>query len=262
MSAPATEERSPYVGLVPYGERDADFFFGRSEDIAFVSANLRSSRLTIVYGPSGVGKSSLLQAGVVHNLREEARTADPDHAFAVCVVRSWLGDPTGTLEEAARSELEPLAGDEALPPPCATLCESLREWTRESGTLLVVLDQFEEYFQYHPGEGDQELLTGFAGELADVVNDSALPVNVLLSVREDALAKLDLFAGHIPRLFGNYLRIEHLSERSARQAITGPIAAWNRTQQDGGRPYEIEPALIDRVLEDAAGGLSLTEESE
>ena len=71
----------------------------------------------------------------------------------------------------------------------------------EAGTLLVVLDQFEEYFQYHPDEGDDERLTGFAAELARIVNDPSLAVHVLLSIREDAWAKLDRFEGHIPSLF-------------------------------------------------------------
>ena len=62
---------SPYVGLVPYSEADAKFFFGRSVEAAIVAANLRASRLTILYGPSGVGKSSLLMAGVVERLTQE-----------------------------------------------------------------------------------------------------------------------------------------------------------------------------------------------
>ena len=80
---------SPYVGLVPYEEDDAEFFFGRSHEAAIVRANLRSARLTILYGPSGVGKSSLLMAGVVHGLREEARAAaDGPSPFAVCLASS------------------------------------------------------------------------------------------------------------------------------------------------------------------------------
>ena len=176
---------SPYVGLVPYGEDDSDFFFGRSHEAAVVAANLRSSRLTIVYGPSGVGKSSLLQAGVVHGLREEARSGESEHPFAVCVVRSWLDDPVGTLLEASRVALEELAG-QPLDGPAATPVEMLRAWTEQAGTLLVLLDQFEEYFLYHQREGSGERLRGFAAVLAEIVNDPALSVNVLLSIREDA----------------------------------------------------------------------------
>ena len=64
---------SPYRGLTPYTEADAAYFFGRTRETATVAANLEVSRLTIFYGPSGVGKSSVLRAGVIHQLRQRAR---------------------------------------------------------------------------------------------------------------------------------------------------------------------------------------------
>ena len=60
---------SPYKGLAPYEEEDSPFFFGREHDRKIISANLTVSRLTLLFGPSGVGKSSLLQAGVAAGLR-------------------------------------------------------------------------------------------------------------------------------------------------------------------------------------------------
>ena len=59
----------PYKGLMPYDEADAPFFFGREAEAEIISANLMASRLTLLYGPSGVGKSSVLRAGVVRRLR-------------------------------------------------------------------------------------------------------------------------------------------------------------------------------------------------
>ena len=63
---------SPYKGLAPFGESelDAQLFFGRERDREIVVANLIAARLTVLYGPSGVGKSSLLRAGVARALRE------------------------------------------------------------------------------------------------------------------------------------------------------------------------------------------------
>ena len=60
---PGDPPLSPYVGLVPYGEQDAAFFFGRADETRIVSGNLRASDLTLLYGASGVGKTSLLRAG-------------------------------------------------------------------------------------------------------------------------------------------------------------------------------------------------------
>jgi hypothetical protein len=246
---------SPYVGLVPFGEDDARFFFGRFEEVALVGANLRSARLTLLYGPSGVGKTSLLQAGVVPALRRESRRLGTESPFAVCVHRSWLDDPVPALEESARAALQELAGEQPLPPPEETLAESLRAWTDRAGPLLLVLDQFEEYFQYHPGDGDgdEHELTGFGAELARIVNDPGLAVHVLLALREDAWPRLDRFEGHIPSLFLNYLRVEHLDAAQAREAIEGPVGAWNRTIPPDEEPYYVEGALVKALLAASAG---------
>jgi hypothetical protein len=255
-----TRPGSPYVGLVPYDEGDAPFFFGRLTESAIVAMNLRTTRLTILYGPSGVGKSSLLMAGVVHGLHEEARTAIAhENPFSVCVFRSWRDDPALGVQESAGDALRAADDGRPLAPPDDSLAETLRGWTNGTGSLLVVFDQFEEYFLYHPDEGDDERLTGFAAELAQIVNDPSLPVHVLLSIREDAWAKLDLFEGHVPSLFANYVRVDHLDLDAARDAIEGPIGAWNRLLPDGEEPYAIEPALVEAVLAATAGGrLTLT----
>ena len=65
--------KSPYKGLLPYSENDAEFFFGRQSETAIIASNLRAARLTILYGPTGVGKSSALQAGVAHQLLLDGR---------------------------------------------------------------------------------------------------------------------------------------------------------------------------------------------
>src|SRR5580698_4604891 len=59
-----TRADCPYVGLTPFTEEDAEFFFGRERERRIIAANLRTSRLTLLYGSSGVGKSSVLRAGV------------------------------------------------------------------------------------------------------------------------------------------------------------------------------------------------------
>jgi predicted nucleic acid-binding Zn-ribbon protein len=246
---------SPYLGLVPFGERDAAFFFGRSHDVAIVSANLRSSKLTVVYGPSGVGKSSLLMAGVVHDLRSEADAWADERPVAVCVVRSWLDDPVQTVAAASRDALEEIAGG-----PLAaheTLSRSLTDWTGRAGaSLLLVLDQFEEYFQYWPqtSRDAPERLSGFDAALATIVNDSDLDVNVLISIREDAWCKLDRFEGHIPRLFANYLRVDNLDVEAAREAIVLPIETWNRMLPLNAEQYYIEDALVEQIIVASSGG--------
>ena len=58
----------PYRGLLPYDTEDADSFFGREADVAACLRKLRDARVLAVVGPSGIGKSSLVRAGVVASL--------------------------------------------------------------------------------------------------------------------------------------------------------------------------------------------------
>jgi DNA-binding winged helix-turn-helix (wHTH) protein len=58
-------ERSPYPGLAAFTEDDAEFFFGREAEVALMWRKLTSRKLLAVIGPSGVGKSSFLRAGVI-----------------------------------------------------------------------------------------------------------------------------------------------------------------------------------------------------
>ena len=48
---------TPYVGLTPFTERDAQFFFGREKERRIIAANLMASRLPLLYGASGVSMS-------------------------------------------------------------------------------------------------------------------------------------------------------------------------------------------------------------
>jgi WD40 repeat protein len=238
---------TPYVGLVPYGEDDAPFFFGRERERKIVTANIRAARLTLLYGPSGVGKTSLLHAGVVSSLRQLAGPA-----LTVAIFSSWSDDPLPALTDQIRRAVAEALGEDVEPPEeGAPLVETLGAWTGRVRRILVVLDQFEDYFLYHPDEDGNGM---FFGEFPLAVNEPNLRVNFLLSIREDALAKLDRFEGRIPNLFGNYIRIDHLTRTDARAAVEGPIGEYNRRQPEGSEPYAIEPALVDSVVDAAASG--------
>src|ERR1051325_2429279 len=71
---PVTEEQdlrqNPFPGLRPYEERDADWFFGRDQEINDLLRKLRQAHFLAVVGPSGCGKSSLIKAGVLRALHD------------------------------------------------------------------------------------------------------------------------------------------------------------------------------------------------
>ena len=264
LRAPArVEPETPYVGLVPYAESDAAFFFGRDDVKEIVAGNLQASRLTIVYGASGVGKSSVLHAGVVHDLhaqmRENAEPGDERTPFAVCAFSTWREAPLPALLETMRTAaLEALGRDELTPwRPGEPVVAAVRAWTARVHPLMVVLDQFEDYFLYHPDETGEGT---FAAAFPQLVNQPDLHVNFVLSLREDAWARLDRFEESIPSLFANYVRVEHLSRAAARLAIEGPIERWNERLAEGEEPYSVDRALTDAVVEAAgAGRLAFTD---
>ena len=149
---------TPYKGLVPYDEEDAPFFFGRDAEREIIIANLMASRLTLLYGASGVGKSSVLGAGVVYHLNRLARQNLAERGtpeFAVAVFKSWRDDPLSGLTESIRVSAAPFLNAQAsdLFPPSLSFTQTLEEATKQlGGELLVILDQFEEYFLYHGQE--------------------------------------------------------------------------------------------------------------
>ncbi len=255
---------APYKGLVPYTDDDAALFFGRDAERSIIVANLRSSRFTLLYGPSGVGKSSVVGAGVVHYLRQRAKQnlqkrGTPE--FAVVYFNQWRDDPVVGLLRAVREEVEALLGktfDDPQTTRFKTLDEQLKMWAeRVGGDLLILLDQFEDYFLYHPTEDGPGT---FVEEFPRVVTDKEARVNFVVSIREDAVAKLDRFEGRIPTLFDNYIRIDHLDRTAARDAIVKPIEQYNKAMGDPASKVSIEPALVDAVLDQVkTGRVSLTD---
>ena len=120
---------SPYKGLVPFedSELDALFFFGRERETGLVTANLMAARLTVLYGPIGVGKSSLLRAGVAHGLREQARasvTVGGRPEFGVVVFSTWRDEPIAGIRAATEACARTLL-DGAEPPTPETPLEQV-----------------------------------------------------------------------------------------------------------------------------------------
>jgi WD40 repeat protein len=244
----------PYKGLQAYTEADGEYFFGRDSDRDLVIANLRVSRLTVLYGPSGVGKSSLLQAGVMRHLRQM-----PESAFSYLAVRdaillyhsSWRGDSLKQLGSALLKAIPVHDGIQDIigmqPSLSVELLDELID--RLNVNVYLLLDQFEEQTLYQTGpEGE-----AFLEELGHIITTPGLRVSVLLGVREDALAKLDRLEAYVPELFDNNLRLHHLNQSAAREAIEGPLTRYN-ADRPATEHVRIEPELIEDLLQQLQTG--------
>ena len=241
---------SPYVGLAPYTEQDVRFFFGREVDTEVITSNLRAAKLTLLYGGSGVGKSSLLNAGVAHHLRTISKsTAQRKGApeFVIVIFRDWVKDPVRDLSKCVQETVGKVFPDLAAVsvPPTRDLSQMLATWqSLTRATLFIILDQFEEYFQRpekSTGEGS------FAFEFPRAIARTDTSVKFLISMRDDSLAKLDFFKASIPGLFDNRLQVKHLDKQAAENAIRKPIAKFNELYEE---TFDIEDQLVEQVLKD------------
>jgi CHASE2 domain-containing sensor protein len=245
----------PYVGLDYFVEDDAGLFFGRDGERKRIIGNLRASRLTLLYAESGVGKTSLLRAGVSARIRQLAARSIADRGsahYVPVVFSSWRDDPTPGLIAAIEAAVRPLlSDDEELALPRDALEHATERAAKAvDATPLVILDQFEEHFLYEP-DGDD----GFDDDLARCVNRRDLRANFLIAVREDAYSLIgSRFKARIPDVYGNYLHLDFLDERAAREAVLEPVRAFNERLDADTPHFEVEGALVDAVLEQVRRG--------
>ncbi|MEN9501976.1 MAG: hypothetical protein RI964_1261 [Pseudomonadota bacterium] len=227
---------APYPGLRPYREDEHSKFFGRNTDKAILVDKILGNRLTLLFAASGVGKSSLLQAAVIPQLK----AASGENLTVVCNT-DWVSEPIARVRACVLKTLQTEQAHEQLTLDNDSLVAAL-----ELGSLLVrraplvlILDQFEEFFRYQRHGGS---FRAFVDELTAVINDLSLPVSVVISMREDFAMELNAFKPALPNLlFENYYRLEKLTRQAARQAILDPVYQLG---------CDYEPALLERLLQD------------
>jgi len=238
--------RRPYKFLAYYDERDADLFCGRLADIDRLLNLLRTGPLTVLCGRSGVGKTSLLRAGVIPWLRERNDVPlyvrvgdDPIQAIQVA---AWL-----TLTQDQRKKV-----DQSLP-----LLSFLSQIVQMQGRHVTVLvDQFEECFT---GLNEFTRLK-FAKELQTCLRHERNDLRFVLSLREDFMADLDTLSSHVPTILQDehIYRLEALNRDQALSAIRDPASRCrlevedqlaNALVTDLNTPDGIQPAQLSIVCD-------------
>src|SRR5271166_4957839 len=134
-----------YKGLSPYYDKDADFFCGREDEIVKVKSSLQVYRLTILHGAAGVGKTSLLNAGVAHRLLQDAKLNLERWGFPGCGVavfpqtenaQAWVTNPLTNLTTSIREQMEENFGVKVPPfDPDRGLREFLGDVTKRLGDI-------------------------------------------------------------------------------------------------------------------------------
>jgi tetratricopeptide (TPR) repeat protein len=233
---------SPFRGLDAFSEDDRDYFFGREEDATTIGANVLTAPLTVVYGASGVGKSSTVMAGVIPILRAQRNVT-------IILFRSWQQpDLISALNQSVDEAVFARVGQHADTSGGFDLCVASAV-ASTNAPVVILFDQFEEFLLYHAAPSENG--AAFDVQFARLVNRPDAPVSFLISIREDWLARLDRFQRHIPNLLSNVIRLKHLDYDGARRATTKPIDHYNdvlRREDKTAKPYMIESELVDVVL--------------
>lgn len=242
-----TEPRRRYPGTGPFGPEDAALFFGRERETEELYLRILSVPLLLQFGKSGLGKTSLLQAGLFPLLR-----AKP---FLPVMIR--LNDPNETLTDAvARSIQESVVDegvddDDQVPAGLWELLANLTAWRQDLLlTPVLVFDQFEEVFTLRDQAFRDDLAkelgalaTGIPPERLRGARAERPDVKLLISLKETHLGALEQFSADIPGLFQERLRLEPLSEENAREAVLKPATL---EEKEGERPYWTRPFTYDQ----------------
>jgi eukaryotic-like serine/threonine-protein kinase len=228
------EGESPFPGLTPFQESDADRFFGRGRDVARMVARVRELPLTGIVGPSGVGKSSFIRAGVGPALKSsgehwEVVTLRPGRAplaALATIVERFTTSPIGRAAtqpmqvESGQTEHERLI--ERLRTEPGYLGSLLRSRAAaERSNVLLFVDQFEELYTLVPDPAERR---AFTTALAAVADDTAAPLRVVVSMRSDFLDRVGEDARFLEELSRGLVFLSAPDRDGLREALDEPLA--------------------------------------
>jgi len=242
--APVT---SPYKGLRAFEKQDRDLFFGRDSAVRQVMDGVAASALVPVVGASGIGKSSLVQAGLVPCLEKEKTSWGVETIL-----------PRPDLPMALAAALARLSGAPPIVPPL-----QLEAWQEDlvvhglaaaAGKAchgrwehaVIVIDQFEEALV--PDEKSDPILR----QLGDLRDGGIL--TIVLTLRGDSFGKFvesqESFGEPLRR---NAIVVRGMDERELREAIRRPA------ERHG---FDVSDPLVDELVEairDSPGALPFLE---
>ncbi|MDT0449632.1 nSTAND1 domain-containing NTPase [Streptomyces hesseae] len=254
---------SPFRGLLPFREQDAAHYFGRSAQIAELTEAVTTSGVVPVVGASGVGKSSLVRAGLLPALRRRG-----DYS-AVTLVPEPAVRAEHMLASALLPLLDALPGEEDAPGDMGERLDRLARRLRDgaaaplvteavsrSGTsqLLLFVDQFEVLFRCPPDEADAlvehalrmtEWRTGDGGPL----------VRLVFTLRLDFLKAMRRFPALERACDTSAFFVNKLAGEQLREVVLAPVDSFHGA-------VRFEDRLAERLLADAGsspGALPLLE---
>jgi serine/threonine protein kinase len=248
-------ESGPYTGLRAFQEEDSARFFGRSSEIVEILTRIRDTALVAVVGPSGVGKSSFLRAGVVPALKSEK------HPWDVLVIRPGrqpmlaltglcvplLRDPHTYEGEHGSAEISVQSRLVMEPGFFGALLRDFCRRTRKG--LLLLVDQFEELYTLGAPVVERK---AFTAALSGAADDPTSPVRVVATIRADFLGRVAEDARFMNELRNGLFFLGPPSPEGLRAALVRPV-------ESVGYRFESDVMVEEMVhfLESSPNGLPL-----
>jgi tetratricopeptide (TPR) repeat protein len=235
--APETDgpRAQPYVGLRAFRPDEHGLFFGRTSESVNIARMWRANKLTMLYGASGVGKTSLLQAGVIPALDRNRFEVWPIGRLqpgpAPAVSATQASNPYTLALLSSWAPREPIASLTEL--GILGLLRKRREHTDLYGDpipTLVAIDQAEELFNGPPQW--RSFVRPFILELADALREYR-GLRLLLCFREDHLAAVLPYEQLLADQSRTRSRLLPFDEHAALEAIQGPLAGTGRSFERG-----------------------------
>ncbi len=252
-------------------------FFGRDQEIERLLFKVLNHPLVTFYSISGLGKTSLLNAGLFPKLRERGRLP-----LLIRFSQRDIPPRTAFLQaieaECVRQKIEVRKSSDR------TIWEYFKtavffDRKKKFFSPLLILDQFEEVFTLHDEAFRQELMTILATlsenqippevqcELDAAANDDAganteadagqtlyskdrPDVRILISLREDFLGQLEDFVLDCPQILAHRMRLTALTQTEAQLAIVEP--ARRKYDKYSTQPFEMSEQVVGKILDTAS----------
>src|SRR5262245_15187874 len=261
-----SDSRTRYPGAQPFADDEISrkTFFGRPRESRDLTNKILANRLVVVYAKSGVGKTSLLNAGVAELLRNEkclpliVRVNDIQHGPAASVFK-------GIRTAAERQSVEYVPGSQA---SFWHFFKTAEFWGQgdQLQTPVLILDQFEKLFTLQSAEARAAFISdlGFLvrgvpptttqtdldpakrGDLRTELTDTPPALRIVLSLREDFLGLLEEAADRIPQILDHRFRLKPLSVEAAVEALTGPAKVDDDVLQT--KPFAYAPETVTTII--------------
>ncbi|HET9975819.1 MAG TPA: AAA family ATPase, partial [Burkholderiaceae bacterium] len=282
----AVDPQQPWLGLDSFSEATRGYFYGREEEIAELARRVQRKPLTILFGQSGLGKTSILRAGLVPRLRPEGYcpvyvridyapgTPAPAEQIKQAIFRETQASGTWSRTGVA-------VEGETLWEFLHHRDDLLRDAAGRTLTPLLIFDQFEEIFTLAQGDDlGRARAAQFVEELGDLVENrppkalearldaddtvadtfdfARCDYRILIALREDYLAHLEGLKATMPSITQNRMRLARMTGAQALDAVTKPggklvtqeVAESIVRFVAGGaelRKAEVEPSLLSLI---------------